>query len=511
MISLPRLFAVALVASVAGLAFAAEKSSLPPVPEAAAQKMALDTVRDLFKEDYAKAKTPAQQVALSQQLLKKAADTKDDPAGRYVLLAEAQRLAVQGGDSGTIMSAASLVAESFSVDALAVKAEAATKAAKVAKTPADRRLLLAVVGPLADEAAASDRYDFAKQLADLGLATARLASDPALVKSAVVRVTAIKDAADAHASVKNALIVLEAKPSDPEANLAVGSFRCFAKGDWITGLPMLALGSDPALKILAQKELAGPTQPADLVAVADEWWALGEKKPGTNRQRVLAHAADIYRMALPKLTGLVKDKVEKRLASAPAVKTPGGVAAPGGEETATTTDVRKGITLTFQDEKTVRQYWTIPDAPDKWEIKDGAFRHRINNHTIRSRFTVAGEGTVVIEGWNINWGEPKFTIFGETVQLGRLPGVPGRVNFRIEAQLKGDKIAISINGKPPVIANVKEANRNVPQPILWESSEDGFFIQRVGIRADKLVMNEESKTGAVDTGKPTSDATGGSR
>ncbi|MBI3877243.1 MAG: hypothetical protein HY300_15015, partial [Verrucomicrobia bacterium] len=40
-------------------------------------------------------------------------------------------------------------------------------------------------------------------------------------------------------------------PDDPGANLAVGQFLCFVKGDWESGLPLLAKSDDNVLKTLA--------------------------------------------------------------------------------------------------------------------------------------------------------------------------------------------------------------------------------------------------------------------
>ena len=48
---------------------------------------------------------------------------------------------------------------------------------------------------------------------------------------------------------------LKTNPDDPQANLALGRYRCFAKGDWEAGLPLLAKSGDAALASLAKKAL----------------------------------------------------------------------------------------------------------------------------------------------------------------------------------------------------------------------------------------------------------------
>ncbi len=132
--------------------------------------------------------------------------------------------------------------------------------------------------------------------------------------------TKVAEISKAAAEVKPALATLDTNPADPAANLAVGRYYyCLMKGDWAKGVSMLALSSDPTIKVLAEKELQGVTAANDQVALADGWWALAENETGTAKEQLQAHAAGWYKQALPQLGGLVKAKVEKRLNEAPAV------------------------------------------------------------------------------------------------------------------------------------------------------------------------------------------------
>src|SRR6185295_9180597 len=82
--------------------------------------------------------------------------------------------------------------------------------------------------------------------------------------------------------------------------LEMGQFLCFVKGSWDLGLRFLLRCSDPALKALAEKDLAVPVQPADQAAVADGWWELGQKERSPLRKnRMLARARTLYELALP--------------------------------------------------------------------------------------------------------------------------------------------------------------------------------------------------------------------
>ena len=77
--------------------------------------------------------------------------------------------------------------------------------------------------------------------------------------------------------------------------------------------PDAGVGRRPALKDLAVKELKGLTDATEQAKLGDAWWDLGEKKNGLAKKNIQGHAASWYQQALPGLTGLVKEKVEKRL------------------------------------------------------------------------------------------------------------------------------------------------------------------------------------------------------
>jgi hypothetical protein len=85
------------------------------------------------------------------------------------------------------------------------------------------------------------------------------------------------------------------------------------KGDWARGLPLLAKGSDPALKALAQKDLLNPADAAAQMAVGDGWWDLSEKEASAAKDNLKDHACRWYAKAAERLTGLNRTKIERRL------------------------------------------------------------------------------------------------------------------------------------------------------------------------------------------------------
>ena len=243
----------------------AKTQSVPPapavaskklvVPGAAQQKEAEKTVREIFKEEFAK-NTPADKTALAQKLCAQADESKDDPAARYQLL----------------VMAANLSAEAADFDAMAADFD---------KLSAD------FDGDL------SNLQKFA-----LGLAAART-KDAALSKLAAAFKTLID------------------KPDDGAANLIAGKHYFFTKGDFERAMPLLAKSVHPTLSKLARDDLARPQEPPAQIASGDAWWDAGEKSTDKDeKKRFEERAAQWYQKALPSLNGLVKMKIEKRMEAA---------------------------------------------------------------------------------------------------------------------------------------------------------------------------------------------------
>ncbi len=137
--------------------------------------------------------------------------------------------------------------------------------------------------------------------------TAAASKDPAVIK------------------VANALKSLGDKPDDPAANLAAGTWLALVKESWEHGLPHLAKCSRPALKTLAQKDLAlagdeAKKTPAAEIGMGDDWWNFAEKTDKEEKHGPEARAAYWYYLALPSQTGLMKVKLERRTAGFPVTK-----------------------------------------------------------------------------------------------------------------------------------------------------------------------------------------------
>src|SRR5579872_7078412 len=86
-----------------------------PVPDPSAQKAAESTVREVFKEEYAK-KSLVDRKALAKTLLLQGSKTTDDRTFRYVLFREARDLGAGVGDLETAWSANGYLEREFEID-----------------------------------------------------------------------------------------------------------------------------------------------------------------------------------------------------------------------------------------------------------------------------------------------------------------------------------------------------------------------------------------------------------
>ncbi|MBV8881335.1 MAG: SUMF1/EgtB/PvdO family nonheme iron enzyme, partial [Planctomycetaceae bacterium] len=282
----------------------------PPVPEAARLRDAEAAVRKTFNVDAAK--TPKDKADLARTLLQTASASGAKDVELYALLRMAKTLAAQGGALKVSLEAIDRTGLAFDVDAMGEKVELF---AKTTLKPTDAATWGAGALDVAEEASQAEEYDSAIKLAGRAEALGRSANDRGLQETAKERAKELSDLKRAADGLKAHVKTLESKPDDPAANAAVGKFTCLVKGDWKRGLPMLVKGSEPALKTLAELELATPVDAAAQAALGESWAAQAEKETPTYKTRERSRAAEWLSRALPGLSGLTKVSAEKKLAS----------------------------------------------------------------------------------------------------------------------------------------------------------------------------------------------------
>jgi hypothetical protein len=287
------------------------------VPSHEALKKAKSEIRNIF--DLKSATNLAARAKLIKDILATALESDSDRAAQFAMFTMARDMAVFLGDYALADRVIGQLDKRFDVDAVAMRSKAVIRA-MTAKVPAENRITAAHAAlELTRKLHDADRYDEAKTIVtavqrasgrlrnrELTLATKQLADD-------------VREAANHYRPAREAFATLKTSPDDPGANMVAGKYLCFIKGEWERGLPMLAKGDDAKLKKLAAKELAGvedakPTDVDAIVKLGDAWWKLAQQEKGPNKKTILRRAGHWYEQVVDQSKGLVKVRIQKRLA-----------------------------------------------------------------------------------------------------------------------------------------------------------------------------------------------------
>jgi len=287
-----------------------------PVPDAAAQQKALAQLKDVLKDEYAKAVTAEGSLTLARHLGKLAGDEKDDVVARYVMAMQGLELAIRGGDVQLASAFVGGLTTNYQIDGWELKSKTLTQLSHTVKTGEGRVQIARASLELAEQALAEDRGDAALELAAAGATIAGALADQPLrdqVRDLRERARKLKLLSD---EAKAARAKLATAPDDPDANLVLGRYLCLRRNNWTEGLPYLLKGNDPALKELARQETAAPASPSDQVQLADAWWDAADKRADKKDdpwgKLMQSRAGYWYRQAMPNLTGLALAKAKKR-------------------------------------------------------------------------------------------------------------------------------------------------------------------------------------------------------
>ena len=223
-----------------------------PTPDVEAQ--ALAQVKRIWGDQYAKATTPAAKAALAQRMLtqSRSAARRGSP-DQYATLKIARDIAASTGDAATALAAVDALAAEFAIDAFGMKKDLAERSLAAAQSAAEKKASAVLAAAIAEDAVEAKKFDVARSLIEKALAIAQEQRDVRLTQQFSIRRDEIDEVVRAAGLVAPARRVFADKPDDPAANLAVGRFLCFWKGDWAAGLPKLAAGSSAPLKALAAR------------------------------------------------------------------------------------------------------------------------------------------------------------------------------------------------------------------------------------------------------------------
>ena len=264
------------------------RSDKLPIPDASSWAAKAPQVREIYEEEFKQARSKSQKVSLAKDLLNQANETEDDAVGRFVLLSMARDLAAENGDVETALLAIQRMYDDFDIDVVVTKSDAFKKLAdSVTTTQGREALFVAMSGLIASEVAA-DRYDSARPLAELAISVVRPPKTAQLLNQATSQLAKIATLEKEYAALGEARDKLRANPAEPNANLAIGKFYCFSKGDWDRGIPMLVLGNDKPLSELASKELSSSSELSAQIELGDGWWNRALDSSGREKENMVA-------------------------------------------------------------------------------------------------------------------------------------------------------------------------------------------------------------------------------
>jgi hypothetical protein len=402
-----RLRGPVVLASLVALAFLLRPSAqagdseerLPPPGKEELAK-ALDSVKSLYKKEFAEAKEDAEAgKALAATLLKEGKDTpgKEEAALRFAAISLARDVASQAGDHPTAMEAIEELARGFTVDTLPMKADALAAAAKSTKGKDESIALAETALQILEEAVHSDNYKAALSLVATAQTAAATAKNVALVGRVDKTEAEIRATQKEFERVQPFLTKLAKNADDKDANLEAGKYYCFFKNNWPKGLPYLAKCGDQSLKSLADRDLTKPKLAKKQVELGDAWAALGDKEKGPARKGLLRRAHHWYTEALSDpeaLVGLTRVRVEKR-AEEIAKAYPATQSALGTSNIAV--EIRKmdgmhpgGEAVRFSpDGKFLLTGGNNDSLPRLWDVKTGKMLQQLNGHNGGAVYSVA--------------------------------------------------------------------------------------------------------------------------
>ena len=285
-----------------------------PIPTDDEREEAASLIGQLYAEEIAAADTPNKQASLARQLTDDALGTYDDPVARYELFAMVVELYVQMGRLQPALEMLDHLNESHAIDLHQRRAEAATAVVAGLKSATQLEQLQSTLDEIFEEALAAEHFPAAYEILSANITAADTFERAELIDTLERRQRRLDAAHLDWRAVQGALATLREDPVDPEANLELGRYHCFARGNWEEGIPYLALGSDANLRQAARLELNLVPASVELKRVADAWWECDFSASDPAIHATRQRAAFWYTIAAVELTGISKTTAERRAA-----------------------------------------------------------------------------------------------------------------------------------------------------------------------------------------------------
>jgi hypothetical protein len=282
-----------------------------PVPSETAYGEARKKLKAKYATYYANTTALVRSSLLGKLLLD--VDGASAAADQYAALREAAEVAIAIGDIKTAEQCNVTLASIYHVEETDLRlAMLVAGAAQMGKAIPAHDLALADLN-LADDAIKADNYEAAVRALTLATSALPGAADEALTIRHKKREKEIREMRDEYQRVAVAIKKVADNPNDADSNLKAGRFYCLIAGNWKKGIPMLLKGSDIAMKLLAEAEMAGANSTDGQVKIADGWWDKSASESGASAIHCKARAGYWYRRAKTSNAAALPDRVTTRL------------------------------------------------------------------------------------------------------------------------------------------------------------------------------------------------------
>ncbi len=236
---------------------------------------------------------------LVDDMLANSSELQNDPVGKYAIQSAAMNLAIQCGHTNAFVQGLDFRVRDFDVDAFEENLGWLLRfgnECEVSQSSVDGAAYVKRCIKVIYAACKADDYSRAADLARLAYKYADKSAD-SKASQQINRVrSALLTANRKFREVQSSMEALRENPSDKGAAKELGLFLCFYKGDWDSGLPLLAQGSTPPLQTVAEMELRDETPESDFVRIGDAWWDLSRQATtGFFREACMGRAVHWYK------------------------------------------------------------------------------------------------------------------------------------------------------------------------------------------------------------------------
>ena len=282
-------------------------------PSAEDQKELSETVREVYGDEYDLAKSSPQREAFAKKLLETGKESTDSTE-QYVLLRVARDAAIQNSSVDLAMEIISELSTRFEVDQCAMQASALTQMAGKCRDTNQALRVSHLLLPIIESSIVTGDLKFTSELLPVLETAARRSRDGQVFGKHQDLKLKLDALSKAYPSVVAARKVLTTSPEDAEANQTIGEYCCFLKGDWPTGLPHLAKGTDQTLKALADLDLDASAVTSSQIELGDQWWKYADQFTGSKQTSIRHRAVFLYKKAVDAaVSDLTHDRLLHRI------------------------------------------------------------------------------------------------------------------------------------------------------------------------------------------------------